>query len=168
MTSTHLSQPGLARRIAVRVVFGALTMLLSGILTIVGLAPENIVDRFIGKERVVFWLQALLGASPETWRWSCVISGDLLFGLAVLIWIGIPLILLRAKMERENAEMENKHAELRAKLEASDAQMNREHSMLHDDFIKAERSERTARRLHQRTRQMLEEMRRMRGEVPRI
>ncbi|HEV2551032.1 MAG TPA: hypothetical protein VGU20_27225 [Stellaceae bacterium] len=132
-------------------------------LQFVGLAPKELLIHVLGVQQVEY-IESLVGnLNSESARWSVVILGDLSFGLACCFTMLIPVMRLYRRQERLGQMIEDNDKKIEAE--------RREHAELHeyaeaaikkaresDDF--ARKMERSARRLHNQTREMLIKWRR--------
>lgn len=137
------------RRFVFLIVASLLSFVLSGIAGLLGLGPENVVRRLLGDTLIVFILDHYpnLFTSAST-RWAFLFISIDFFMLAFLLIFGIPLYRTKKdlnKLQKENEKSNEQMAMLRKEL----AQVK----------TIAAKKERSIRRLHNRTREMLQEIR---------
>lgn len=133
----------------------------SAILQFVGVAPKELAERLLGPSVVAF-LRSIAGRgmTEQGARISLIVLGDLSFAIGCLFFLLIPMMRIWRRQD-----------ELKQQIDSHRSLMGTEHTKIRQEtedvitgarqkLVRAQKAERSARHLHQMTREMLKKWRR--------
>lgn len=156
MSETRTGTGWINRKTLRMAAWGLWWWLISGVTAVLGLAPEDIITNLLGANTVNYFAKEVFDMSSETARWIFVIFSYLSFAAGATVLMGIPLH--RAKKRSDSLDRQIKT--FMEMLEARNAEVIEIKQAMHQLSNRIERKERTIRKLHDKTRLMLSEIRR--------
>jgi hypothetical protein len=127
----------------------------SAVCTFLGAAPGNVIRAVLGPDIVrhlLYFRDGVLSMTPEHARWFLVIQGDFLFGMSLFYFFYLHFRNQISKIEKTNEETERIIAGIGTTVDAATAAATSKRAA-------AKKSERSARKLHDRTYKLLQKIR---------
>ena len=127
----------------------------SAICTFLGAAPGSVIQAVLGPDIVrhlLYFRDGVLNMTAEQARWFLVIQGDLLFGVSLFYFFYLHFRKKISRIEKTNEETGRIIADIETSVSATVADARRR-------LVSAKKSERSARKLHDRAYKMLQKIR---------
>src|ERR1700682_1782889 len=127
----------------------------SAICTFLGAAPGSVIQAVVGPDilrHLLYFRDGVLNMTAEQARWFLVIQGDLLFGVSLFYFFYLHFRKKISSIEKTNEETGRIIADIETSVSATVADARRR-------LVSAKKSERSARKLHDRAYKMLQKIR---------
>ena len=134
------------------ILYSIFWLIVSGVATLLGLAPETLITRMLGPEQTAMFVKIMTNIDTESMRWAFVILGNCATAMAILWLVSIP-------QWRLGQQIKDNKLEYSEKLKWAEDELKAVKAALAVVRKNSKKQEQTAKRLNAMTRNALQKWR---------